>query len=154
MEDFTFVVSEIIPNKLYLSGIYPIFRDLDKLKNMKITHILSITDNAKPTDIEINNFIVHHIQLKDDIIGVDIYKYFNSTNTLINDILKKNNNKLLVHCAAGASRSATLIISHLMNNGMTMDNALAYVKKCRSIVNPNISFIKQLREYEKHIQQR
>lgn len=58
---------------------------------------------------------------------------------------KKNNKRVLVHCAKGASRSASTIVYYLMKyENFSMKQALKYLKSCRPIVEPNEGFIKQL----------
>lgn len=57
---------------------------------------------------------------------------------------------VLVHCMAGVSRSASMIIYYLMRKyGMSFDDAYKLVKSRRSIINPNRSFEAQLRRYDR-----
>ena len=61
--------------------------------------------------------------------------------------LHKRNN-ILVHCAAGMSRSASLVIFYIMKeNGWDFDVSYRYCKERRPIVEPNDSFQEQLRDY-------
>nr|WRK65514.1 dual specific typhosphatase [Marseillevirus futianmevirus] len=54
---------------------------------------------------------------------------------------------VLVHCAAGISRSSTIVIAFLMlRRGMTYDSALAFVQSKRKCVDPNPGFRRQLEE--------
>lgn len=54
---------------------------------------------------------------------------------------------VLVHCAAGISRSSTIVIAFLMlQRGMTFDSALAFVQSKRKCVDPNPGFRRQLEE--------
>ena len=54
-----------------------------------------------------------------------------------------------MHCAAGMSRSPTIIISYLMRAlNMSLLDAFAMVKHKRSCIFPNNGFIKQLILYE------
>jgi hypothetical protein len=56
------------------------------------------------------------------------------------------NARVLVHCAAGISRSASLVIHHLMlSRRWSYDDALAAVRAVRPIVEPNSGFERQLR---------
>ena len=58
--------------------------------------------------------------------------------------------KVLVHCMAGASRSATIVIAYLMwKKKMKYKEASQYVKDRRFIVYPNFGFRKQLQIFEK-----
>ena len=74
-------------------------------------------------------------------------KYSNLDNALCS---KENN--VLVHCSAGISRSPTLVLAYMMKkNHWTLDEAFDRMRKLRQIVDPNMSFIIQLREWEKVI---
>jgi len=58
---------------------------------------------------------------------------------------RKAGGKVLVHCAAGISRSATMATAHLMAaDKVTFDRALEKVSKARPLVCPNSSFRLQL----------
>jgi Dual specificity phosphatase, catalytic domain len=53
---------------------------------------------------------------------------------------------VLVHCYSGISRSAALIVGHLMTSeGYTFDEALRFLKSKKANVHPNSNFVKQLR---------
>ncbi len=55
--------------------------------------------------------------------------------------------RVLVHCKEGISRSATIVVAHLMQTGVPMLEALAHVKKRRSVF-PNDGFLRQLAAFE------
>lgn len=68
------------------------------------------------------------------------------------DIHLSKNYRVLVHCAAGKSRSASIVIAYLMRKKQwSFDQSLEYVKSKRPIVEPNAGFIKQLQEYQTRI---
>uniref|UniRef100_A0A8B9JVN7 Zgc:153044 n=1 Tax=Astyanax mexicanus TaxID=7994 RepID=A0A8B9JVN7_ASTMX len=57
--------------------------------------------------------------------------------------------RVLVHCCAGVSRSATLCLAFLVKHcGMSLIEAHGLVKSRRPIVRPNSGFWKQLIDYE------
>lgn len=55
---------------------------------------------------------------------------------------------MLVHCAGGVSRSASICIAYLMQSKrMSFQDAYLAVKKKRKCVKPNQNFVKQLKSY-------
>ena len=56
---------------------------------------------------------------------------------------------ILVHCQAGISRSASLVLAHLIiNRHMTAIDALKWLRARRPCVDPNRGFWRQLEEIE------
>lgn len=52
---------------------------------------------------------------------------------------------ILVHCNAGLSRSATVVIAYMMLvENFSYTGAFNFVKKARNCINPNTGFVKQL----------
>ena len=63
-------------------------------------------------------------------------------------IKKNSENNILIHCALGVSRSASLVAFYMMKEkGWDYDICYNYMKERRPIVNPNSNFVEQLREY-------
>ncbi len=57
-----------------------------------------------------------------------------------------------VHCAGGVSRAGMVTTAYLMfKNHWTRDDALAYLRTKRPIVNPNPAFMELLKQYEDEI---
>ncbi|KAF7246073.1 Dual specificity protein phosphatase 22 [Varanus komodoensis] len=57
----------------------------------------------------------------------------------------------LVHCLAGVSRSATLVVAYVMTiTAFGWEDALSVVRASRSCANPNAGFQRQLEEFEKN----
>jgi hypothetical protein len=53
---------------------------------------------------------------------------------------------ILVHCAAGVSRSSTLVIGHLLLSRPTLgvEDAIQLLKEVRSVIQPNRKFVQEL----------
>lgn len=63
--------------------------------------------------------------------------------------IRKSGGKVLIHCRAGISRSATVCIAYLMYAGrLPLDEAHDYLKHCRPLISPNLNFMRQLAEFE------
>ncbi|KAJ8286133.1 hypothetical protein GJAV_G00034910 [Gymnothorax javanicus] len=59
------------------------------------------------------------------------------------------NGKILVHCAVGVSRSATLVLAYLMiREHMTLVDAIKTVNDRRGII-PNRGFLRQLLQLDR-----
>lgn len=57
--------------------------------------------------------------------------------------------KILVHCMAGVSRSASIVLAYLVKyQSLTLREAYVVLRKARPIASPNPGFWKQLIEYE------
>ncbi|CAK74625.1 unnamed protein product (macronuclear) [Paramecium tetraurelia] len=86
----------------------------------------------------------------DDADFVNLSQYFQQAIDFIDQNRLFTN--VLVHCYAGISRSATIVIAYLMKSyKMTLDEAFKYVQQLRPIINPNPGFMKQLQQYEAHL---
>jgi tyrosine-protein phosphatase MSG5 len=83
----------------------------------------------------------------DDIFCYDILSELDSVTDIMHSEISKGNN-VLIHCAAGVSRSASAVIGYLMKyEKMDYDEAFTRVKSLRSCINPNLGFVDQLKIY-------
>lgn len=72
--------------------------------------------------------------------------------SLSSDSVKDSNRRVLVHCQAGISRSATICLAYLMKKKrVRLDEAFEFVKQRRSIISPNFSFMGQLLQFESQV---
>jgi len=134
------------PPYIYLSGINGA-KNLDKIKEYNITFILNCTKDI-PNYFENNTSIKYMRVPIDDTSNMHIEKYFAATYDFIDNAVSSNNN-ILVHCYAGMSRSATILIAYFMRKyKWSYVKALKFVKEKRSIVNPNSDFVDALEKYQ------
>ena len=130
-------ISKILDG-LYLSD-YVQANNYEKLKELGIKQILSI--GCELTPHETDDFNKLHISL-DDHKNENISQYFSIATDFI------NKGPTLVHCYAGISRSASLVIAYLIKmKKWSIEKALSHCRKVRPVVNPNAGFMHQLREY-------
>ncbi|CAF0996736.1 unnamed protein product [Adineta ricciae] len=138
------IMSEIVPH-IYVGNICDA-QNLDRLTEHGITHIINCTPDL-PFYWE-----KKHEYLRLDVLDLpsqNIRKHFETAIDFIDKALQSNG-KVLVHCSAGISRSPTLVLAYLMKKKRwTLDEAFEKMRKLRRIVDPNVSFIIQLREWEK-----
>lgn len=82
----------------------------------------------------------------------NIKKYFSITNSFIEEV-RRQNGKVLIHCQAGVSRSATIVLAYLMRIfNVSVNEAFSFVVKRRLDIDVrNCKFFIQLNEYEKEI---
>ena len=115
--------------------------DLKEKGIKKILSIMTVPPNNYNKEDGFNQKIIEI----DDMNHQNIIQYFGECLNFI-----KGDDKILVHCAAGASRSATIVIAYLMwKNKMKFDDALQLVKEIRPNVWPNEGFQDQLKLFEK-----
>nr|CAI5821327.1 unnamed protein product [Callosobruchus analis]CAI5829611.1 unnamed protein product [Callosobruchus analis] len=87
-----------------------------------------------------------YIQLS-DLPKEDLLSHFDETDQFIRDGIA--NGAVLVHCYFGVSRSATVVIAHIMKKyQLSYAEAFEKVKAKRSIVYPNEGFVTQLKLYK------
>lgn len=150
----TFTANQITSN-IFLGDIASAFNE-DALKEQGITHILSIFNGAQKTFPDSFTYKIIHIN---DDAWVNIREHFDESNQFIDDALKNPENKILIHCQRGVSRSVTLLIAYLLwkknsedkidknNVDDAIEEVISYVKEQRSIANPNLGFVKCLKSY-------
>jgi hypothetical protein len=127
---------------LYLSNAETA-NDHEYLKSLGIKQILTIGKELTP---HINpDFECIFIPI-DDCINENISKYFNIAYSFIEKA------PTLVHCYAGISRSATLVINYVMRKkNMHLNEALEFVRNVRPIVRPNKGFMVNLKILQEYI---
>ena len=132
-----------ITDNLYL-GNYSSAEDITKLLSLGIKKVLSVIDQDWINYGETNLFNHKKIKAR-DINSQNIIQYFGECINFI-----KGKEKILVHCMAGASRSASIVIAYLMwSKKMKYLDALDEVRRKRFIVDPNDGFKDQLMLFEK-----
>lgn len=83
-----------------------------------------------------------------DLPEQDIIRIFPAAFKFIDDAIA-GSGSVLVHCQAGVSRSATVVIGYCMwKDELSMEAAVARVMEARSVVWPNPGFKCQLRQFE------
>ena len=137
-----FEATEIIDG-VYLGSLESSY-DINTLKKKGITHIISVLAGyVPPFPDDFNYFVINTLDTEQS----NLSDAFEDCGNFISDAISTNGN-VLVHCAYGRSRSATILASFLINSyGMDVDRILSLLKSKRDIVEPNPHYVKQLKVY-------
>ncbi|KAM6186714.1 dual specificity protein phosphatase 13A isoform 3-T3 [Rhynchocyon petersi] len=139
-------IDEVWPN-LFLGDAYAA-RDKSKLTQLGITHIV----NAAAGKFQVNTGAKFYRGMPLEYYGIeaddnpffDLSVYFLPVARYIRAALSAPQGRVLVHCAMGVSRSATLVLAFLMlYENMTLVEAIKAVQAHRDIC-PNSGFLRQL----------
>jgi protein-tyrosine phosphatase len=149
---------QYVPDKIidgiYLGSVRCIENDraLEELEKRKITHVLSIGKEI------VSNLDKFPEKLKNDF-KQKTYDIADSPHEDIVTIIKemktfmdtaREEGGIFVHCVAGISRSASVVIAYIMQmENMTLDEAEKFVRSKRPCVKPNEGFETQLKGLEK-----
>ena len=143
------VLSEIIPKKLFLTN-YRGAENVEELQRIGCTHIAAV--GAEFVDNE-ENHAGTALKVKfwnkditdDEENGESMGKSLRDAALFIKKALSKKKGCVVVHCAAGISRSTTVVLGYLLlhdkKRGATLKDAFGVVQKARECVWPNDGFM-------------
>ena len=122
-----------------------------QLKENKIDSVLNVAKGCK--NYFEGELTYYNLPVLDNC-EEDISQIFEKAFEIIENV-RLNGGKVLVHCNAGISRSATICIAYLMKTeGISMGEALKMVKDKRKCVAPNFGFMLKLMKFEDTLQTR
>ena len=138
--------------QLFIGGLRALDRP-DLLEEAKITHILSVLEFDYCDYEEFGKYDRLLIQVEDhpreNILG-----HLSQCNDFLDRALAGGGN-VLVHCAMGVSRSATVVCAYLMyKQSLSPEEALRIVREARPLCNPNDGFMEQLDVYHRMLKAR
>ncbi|XP_045295651.1 dual specificity protein phosphatase 13 isoform X2 [Leopardus geoffroyi] len=139
-------INEIWPN-LFLGDAYAA-RDKNKLTQLGITHVVNVAAGKFQVDTGAKFYrgmpLEYYGIEADDNPFFDLSVYFLPVARYIRTALSVPKGRVLVHCAMGVSRSATVVLAFLMIcENMTLVEAIQTVQAHRDIC-PNSGFLQQL----------
>lgn len=119
------------------------------IKRCGITHVLNVTTTCPRCPyVSEGNFL--RVSVNDGHYD-QLLPYFNDVFQFIDDAAQTGGS-VLIHCMAGVSRSATLVIAYLMHRSkLSFNEAYRFVKQKRPNVAPNFNFLGQLMEFETYL---
>lgn len=132
-------------NDLYLGGVADV--NLDFLQSHNIQIIINVARECNYDLTSLPNIRYYHYDVDDS--DFDIYVYFDPIIQIIKN--KSPSDAVLIHCYAGVSRSATIVLAYLMSeHHLSLFDGLGYLVTKRH-VKPNPHFMEQLMIYERNI---
>ncbi|GAB5578496.1 dual specificity protein phosphatase 13 isoform X4 [Prionailurus iriomotensis] len=139
-------IDEVWPN-LFLGDAYAA-RDKNKLTQLGITHVVNVAAGKFQVDTGAKFYrgmpLEYYGIEADDNPFFDLSVYFLPVARYIRTALSVPKGRVLVHCAMGVSRSATVVLAFLMIcENMTLVEAIQTVQAHRDIC-PNSGFLQQL----------
>ncbi|XP_038565294.1 LOW QUALITY PROTEIN: uncharacterized protein si:dkey-175m17.7 [Micropterus salmoides] len=141
------VVSPILPF-LFL-GNERDAEDLDLLLRLNIGYVVNVTTHLPL--YHVSSGLRYKRLPATDNSKQNLRQYFEEVFEFIEEAYQSGQG-VLVHCQAGVSRSATIVIAYLMKHTlMTMTDAYKYVRSRRPVVSPNLNFMGQLLEFERDL---
>ncbi|KAJ8338034.1 hypothetical protein SKAU_G00370000 [Synaphobranchus kaupii] len=125
-------------------------QDLELLLRLNISFVVNVTTHLPLYHLATG--LVHYKRLPaTDSSKQNLRQYFEEVFEFIEEA-HQSGRGVLVHCQAGVSRSATIVIAYLMKHTlMTMTDAYKYVRSRRPVVSPNLNFMGQLLEFERDL---
>jgi protein-tyrosine phosphatase len=140
MADFT--IPDKMDHHLFL-GKANSAANLATLQRLGITRVLMVGSNLEAHFPD--NLAYKHVVMEDSWLQ-DIRQHFAECFEFIDAEPRAN---VLVHCQAGVSRSATIVLAYMMRTyHLSYDHAFHICKKRRHAIGPNANFVEQLRQFE------
>ena len=129
----------LIIDNIYLGNMYCAINK-ENLKKLEINYIVNCTKDIPNFYNDINYYRVNIDDDGEEILDLNIIEgaiKFIKESQSVQSISCKNTN-ILVHCAAGRSRSVSIIIIYLIHKyNYTPVEALSYIKGKKSHINPS-----------------
>lgn len=148
------IVIDQITRNLYLGGVFEFGNDYifkKYIRDNNISAIITIWDydplNITYLGINPNDYL--YLKIRDDYCSNIIPYLYKSFNFI--EEKNKDDKKILIHCYAGISRSASILLYYLMRkHNISYNEAFNIVYNIRRpngrYINPNLSFINQIKK--------
>jgi protein-tyrosine phosphatase len=131
-----------IEERIHISSVH---KTIQFEPEFKITQEYKIIECVRLDDVPIKETLFD----VEDSIRTSILPIIDTIKTLVD--AAPDSDRILIHCRAGISRSATVILALLMYNGYSLADATELVERVRPAINPNKRFVTDLNELENTI---
>ncbi|XP_067088421.1 uncharacterized protein si:ch211-195b15.8 [Osmerus mordax] len=143
------LLSLILPH-LYLGAETDVTQDC--LTARGISYVISVSRcSPQPTFLPCSQYLRIPI---DDSLRDDLLPWIPEALLFIDGAMS-GGGSVLIHCAAGISRSPALAVAYIMYHmGMDLDHAYRFVKERRPSISPNFNFLGQLQHFQGTLSQK
>lgn len=140
-----------VTDYLYLSGAQAA-DDLECLKKNNISCIVNAAAEIRNSFDKTGDFVYKRLDLIDNPNQKMCIKGVLENTCNFIDAARESNQKVLVHCQAGKSRSVTIVLAYLMKTfHWTLKEAYDYLQRKNPNISPNLGFMGQLLHYESQL---
>ncbi|XP_053708333.1 dual specificity protein phosphatase 8 [Synchiropus splendidus] len=142
-------LSIILP-RLYLGAESDVTQE--QLASLGISYVLNVSRSSpRPSFLPNSKYLRIPI---DDSLWADLLPWIPQAFSFI-DAAMSSGASVLVHCAAGISRSPALAVAYIMYSlGLDLDQAYRFVKERRPSISPNFNFLGQLQHFQGTLSQK
>eukprot|EP01103_Thecamoeba_quadrilineata_P020277 TRINITY_DN8619_c0_g1_i1.p1 TRINITY_DN8619_c0_g1~~TRINITY_DN8619_c0_g1_i1.p1 ORF type:complete len:164 (+),score=24.41 TRINITY_DN8619_c0_g1_i1:89-580(+) len=141
-------ISVIIPGFLFLGSVRAAYNQTE-LDAHNITFILNVAASEVPSGDRTERVL--ELPMKDEE-QENLLPFLPRAFQFLQDV-KNEGGCVLVHCVAGKSRSAAVIVAYLMaSKRISFPDSLKRVQRARSVIHLNNGFLRQLRQFDSNKQ--
>ena len=143
-DDVFYELSEI--NDYIVLGGAPAV-SIDRIRALGVTCVINVTPLP---NLPVNGVDYLRIAV-DDVPTAPLAAHFDMAADTV-ELHRRRGGRTLVHCVAGVSRSATLVLAHQVKHaGLSLREAFQRLRSRRRVVRPNAGFFAALVEFERQV---
>lgn len=132
---------------MYLGGQYSPFA-VARFRELGITGIVNVRLHTIHNLSETKRFNVLHLPTPDGYAPTQ--KQLERGVKFIAEEIS-NGGKVYIHCKYGEGRGPTMALAYLISTGLTLDDAIAFVKKVRTFIKPTKPQLIALKKFEESV---
>lgn len=141
-----------IADGIFIGDVYSVINTIKKDTHNANVIISVLTEDEYEEYLISNKTLLPEMEwyrfVIDDDASENIQQHFYTVHRIIKKALNEGK-QIIVHCAAGMSRSPTLVMAYMMiENRLTANEALEYIQTMRPTALPNTGFMQQLYSLE------
>jgi protein-tyrosine phosphatase len=137
-----------VVDNVYLGSLRTV-QNMAAVMQMNVTHVLTCGRNLRTPFFPppIKQLVLDVDDSEEENMNV----HFSRAISFIEESVAQHGT-CIVHCFAGVSRSATVVVAYLMKRShIRFEQALAFVQEQRPAANPNPNFRRQLVDFERYL---